>query len=98
MERAGGCSLAQRQVPIAFLGRSRPENPPLVLGDWHVVDACLAANHQPVLVELPELVAVAPPPLAVGVAALVLVANGDPVLFEAPKALSKRVIELPLPL
>jgi hypothetical protein len=42
-------------------------NSPLVLFDLVVVDAGVPAAHQAVLVELPMLVAVASPPLAVGV-------------------------------
>src|SRR5205823_8385914 len=49
-------------------------------------------------VELPVLASVAPPPLAVGVVALVLEAHGDPVVREAPELLAQPVVELARPL
>jgi hypothetical protein len=55
-----------------------------VLVDPDVVDAGLAAGHQPVLVELPQLLAVAAPPLTVTVVAFVLEADGDPVVGPGP--------------
>ena len=47
-----------------------PKMPSLALVDSHVVDAGLAAGHQSVLVELPQLMAVASPPLTVEVVGL----------------------------
>src|SRR5579875_2506445 len=81
----------------ALVLRPGAEVPPLGFGDGHVVDAGLTAAHQPVVVELPQLVAVAAEPLAVAVMALVLEADVDPVLPEAPQALAQHVIELALP-
>jgi hypothetical protein len=51
-----------------------------------------------VLVELPQLVAVRPPPLPVGVPALVLEADGDAVAVEGPQVLAQRVLVLARPL
>jgi hypothetical protein len=50
------------------------------------------------LVELPVLVAVAAPPLSVGVARLVLEADGDAVVGEGPQLLAQAVVEFALPL
>jgi len=66
--------------------------------DRDVVDARLAAAHVPLVVELPLLVPVAAPPLAGGVAGLVLEAHGDAVAGERPQVLAQRVVELALPL
>jgi hypothetical protein len=83
-------------VPLVL--RSRAEPSPVVLVDGNVVDAGLAPPHQAVLVELPQLVAVAAVPLVAVVVPLVLEADGDAVLAEVPQALAQRVVELLLPL
>src|SRR5690348_11656982 len=62
------------------------------------LDARLAPSHEPVLIELPQLVAVAAPPLAVAVMALVLEAHRDPVVVKGPQALAQRILQLALPL
>src|SRR3954451_5452845 len=90
-------SLQRQQHPVLGL-RPRPEDAPLVRGDRHVVDAGLAAAHVALLVELPLLVAVGAPPLAVGVERLVLEAHRDPVARERPQVLAQRVLALALPL
>src|SRR5947209_8026485 len=77
--------------------RPRAEDASVLFSNPNVVDARLAANHQPVLVEFPQLVAVASPPLAVTVMALVLEAHGDPVFVKAPQVLAQGVIQLTLP-
>src|SRR5215212_507083 len=83
----------------AMLGfGARAEDAAIGLVDGHVVDACLAASHVSLVVELPLLVAVAAPPLPRGVPALVLETNGDPVTRERPQVLPKRVFELAIPL
>jgi hypothetical protein len=51
-----------------------------------------------VLVELPELVAVAAPPLAVYVMRLILEPGRDPVPPEGPQVLAQRVVEFAVPL
>jgi hypothetical protein len=65
--------------------------------DAGVVDAGFAAPHQPVLVELPQLIAVTAIPTAVGVVPLVLEADGDAIAGEGPQTLSERVVEFALP-
>src|SRR2546422_441293 len=74
------------------------EDAALGLLDRDVVDAGLAAAHQAVLVELPQLVAVAAPPAARGVVAFVLEPDRDPVPVEGPQVLAQRVVELAVPL
>src|SRR5581483_11528612 len=71
---------------------------PLVLLDAVVVDARVAPAHVAALVELPVLVAVAPPPAAVAVSRLVLEPDRDAVVGEAPQLLLQPVVELPGPL
>src|SRR4051812_2377257 len=83
--------------PALVLGPGA-EDAPVALLDRDVVDARLAAAHVALVVELPLLVAVAAPPLARGVAALVLEAHGDPVGGERPQVLAQRVVLLALPL
>jgi len=46
-----------RQRDAVLIGRAGTEYPPLRLGDPHVVDARLAATHQPFGGELPQLLA-----------------------------------------
>src|SRR4051794_139268 len=76
----------------------RSEDGAAGLGDPQVVDAGFAAGHQAVGVELPEFVAVAAPPLAGGVAPLVLEGHGDPVVCEGPQLLAERVVVFLVPL
>src|SRR3954463_8381013 len=91
-------SSAERQSG-ALLGLGAwPEDAALALVDPHIVDACLAATHGALAVELPLLVAIASPPLAGGVPTLVLEAHGDPVVRERPEVLAKRIVDLALPL
>src|SRR6478672_969059 len=81
-------SLTQRRLRCAVLVRSRAEDAPLGLVDPQVVDARLSSAHQAMLVELPQLVAVASPPLALAIVTLVLEAHRDAAVFEAPQVLS----------
>src|SRR3954463_11493147 len=83
--------------PALVLGPGA-EDAPVALLDRDVVDARLAAAHVALVVELPLLVAVAAPPLARGVAALVLEAHGDAIAGERPQVLAQRVVALALPL
>ena len=53
---------------------------------------------RPLFVELPQFVAVAAMPAAVGVVPLVLEPHGDPVVGEGPQGLDQPVIEFALPL
>src|SRR5690348_16558513 len=75
-----------------------PEEPAIGLGDGDVVDAGLAAPHQAPFVELPQLVAVAAMPEAVGVVPLVLESYADPVVCEGPQVLHEPIVELAGPL
>src|SRR4051794_30808243 len=77
---------------------ARAEDAAIGLVDQDVVDACLAASHIPLIVELPLLVAVAAPPLPRLVPALVLKAHRDSIIRERPEVLSERVFELAIPL
>jgi hypothetical protein len=81
-----------------LLRGARAEDAPLRLVDRHVVDARLAPAHEAVVVELPQLVAVAAEPLAGRVVAFVLEAHRDPVPGERPEALAEGVVELSFPL
>jgi hypothetical protein len=82
----------------AFAGRPGAEVPPAGFGDRHVVDTGLATAHQPAVIELPQLVAVAAEPLTVPVVTFVLEADRDSVLPKAPQALAQNIIELAFPL
>src|SRR5215469_18318777 len=87
-----------RELDPALPGRAGAEDTALGLLDRDVVDAGLATAHQAVLVELPQLVAVAAPPLALRVVGLVLEPDRDPVLPEGPQVLAQGVVELAVPL
>src|SRR4051812_27435950 len=71
--------LLERELDAALVLGAGAEDPALRLVDGHVVDAGLPAAHVAVVVELPQLVAVAAEPLAGGVVALVLEAHRDAV-------------------
>src|SRR5579859_7816597 len=90
--------LAERELDAALAGRPGAEDPSLRLLDRDVVDAGLPPAHQAVLVELPQLVAVAAPPLTLHVVGLVLEPDGDPVRPEGPQVLAQRVVQLAVPL
>src|SRR5262249_60584094 len=62
-----------------------------------VVEAGPGAAHPTGRVDLPQFVAVGPPPLPRRVVGLVLEADGDAVLPERPEVLAQRVIEFALP-
>src|SRR5215204_4616173 len=63
-----------------------------------IVDRGVAAAHQAVLVELPQLITVTSPPLPLHVVALVLEPYRDAVICEAPEVLFESVVELASPL
>src|SRR4029077_16794555 len=76
----------------------RPVIFPLAFLDRKIVDAGDAQAHQPLLVELPVLVAVAAEPVAAIVVPLVGEAYRDAVLAERPDLLDQPVVELSRPL
>src|SRR6266700_8186543 len=90
--------LLERELYAALAGRAGAEDAALGLLDRDVVDARLPAAHQAVLVELPQLIAVAAPPPAIRVMGLVLEPDRDPVLAERPQVLAQGVVELAVPL
>src|SRR6516165_9673651 len=96
-ERVAWRSMQWEGLAPFFLGAG-PEDAPLALVDGHVVDARLTAPHQPLLVELPQFVAVAAVPLTGGVVRLVLEPDGDPVAVERPHVLAQRVVQFAAPL
>src|SRR5271163_313570 len=87
----------QWKVPAVLRRQPWAEVSPLGLVDRDVVDAGLSSAHQAGLVELPQFIAVAAPPLAGGVSALVLEPDGDVVVVKTPQALAQRIVELALP-
>src|SRR6202012_2974874 len=91
------CSLLERNEGVIAVGPGA-ENAALGLADPPVVDAGLTAGHQAGLIELPQFVAVAAPPLAVAVMAFVLEPDGDAVGLERPQFLAQGVVQLPFPL
>lgn len=72
--------------------------PPLGLGDAHVVPAHLALAHEAVGGEGPVLEAVGAPPPALGVVPLVPELHGDAVVAEGEELLAQPVRALALPL
>ena len=77
---------------------SAPAELALGLVDLVVVDRGVPLLHQAVLVELPRLIPVTSPSSPLGVVALVLEADRDAVLREAPEVLLQPVVQLALPL
>src|SRR5215472_12813389 len=96
-----GCLLkseiAQRWV-IVGTATQRPVILAFALLDWQVIDAGDAQVHQPMLIELPVLVAIAAEPIAAIVVPLVGEANRDSVLEECPNLLDQAVVKLAIPL
>src|SRR5262245_41060491 len=76
----------------------RPEILALALLERQVVDAGDAPAHEPVLVELPVLVAVAAEPVAAVVAPLIGEAHGDAVVAIGPQLLDQAIVEFAIPL
>ena len=66
--------------------------------DWRVIDAGDAQVHQPMLTELPVLVAIAAEAIAALVVPLVGEANRDSVLAERANLLDQAVVKLAIPL
>src|SRR6516162_1229866 len=84
-----------------MIGGPAPQRPVILafaFFDWQLVDAGDAQAHQPVLIELPVLVAIAAKPIAAIVVPFVGEANRDSVLAERPNLLDQAVIELAIPL
>src|SRR5499427_3804778 len=77
----------QRPVILAF-----------ALFDWQVINAGDPQTHQPVLIELPVLVAIAAKPVAAIIMPFVGEANRDSVLAECPNFLDQAVVKLAIPL
>src|SRR5215510_6085265 len=86
----------KRRPPLGVWPRA--EDAPLGLADRNVINAGLPASHEAIIVELPQLVAVAAIPLATDVMALVLEPDRDPVAMERPHVLAQGVVKLPAPL
>src|SRR5262245_30946334 len=78
--------------------RSGPEELAFGFENAHVVNARFSATHQAVLVELPQLVAVAAMPLAAGIMPLVLEPHRDPVVGKGPQILHEPIVEFAIPL
>eukprot|EP00968_Pinguiococcus_pyrenoidosus_P005873 scaffold385_cov305-Pinguiococcus_pyrenoidosus.AAC.20 len=66
-----------------------PQELPVRLEDGEVVDAGLPPLHQPILVELPILIAVGSEPVVLCVAVLVLEAHGNAVVPKGPLHIRK---------
>ena len=81
-----------------FVPGTRAEIAALGLGDGEVVDAGFSSTHQAVVVEFPELVAIAAVPLAGGIVPFILEPHRHPVAAKSPQALPKCVVEFTFPL
>src|SRR5215470_641384 len=91
---------AERAQTRVIVGPAPKRPTILALGvlDRQIVDACNAHLHQPLLIELPVLVAVGTVVLAAVVVPLVSEAHRDPVAGKRPQLLDQPVIELAGPL
>src|SRR5215813_10663435 len=67
-------------------------------GNWEIVDARYPASHEPLIIELPVLVAVRPEPVARVVVPLVSKTHGDAVALTSPEFLDQSVVQLLGPL
>src|SRR5207253_8419822 len=76
----------------------RPEVLALGLADRQVVDARMAAPHEPVAVEFPVFVSVRAEPVTAVVVPLVREANGDAIAAHGPELFDETVVQLFAPL
>jgi hypothetical protein len=85
---------------IVFAARSgcRPTELALAFLDDHVIDAGLSTPHQTLFVKLPEFVAISSEPLPVCVVVLVLKADSDSILGEAPQGFGEPIVKFLFPL
>src|SRR4029077_12775912 len=88
-----------RDAGVVRRSRARrgPEKLALAFGNGNVVDSGFPPSHQAVVVEFPELVAVAAEPLARVVVPFVLEAHRDAALAEGPKFLHQPIVKFPSP-
>src|SRR5258708_5242305 len=89
---------AQGQEQAFFGFPPRAEDAPTPRIYRQIVDAGLTPAHQAVLVELPQLVTIAAPPLARFVVALVLESDSNTISAETPQLLAERVVQFAQPL
>src|SRR5215467_4996399 len=75
-----------------------PSECPVILtihgGNWEIVDARDPASHEPLIIELPVLVAIRAEPVTRVVVPLVGKTNSDPVALMSPELLDQPVVEL----
>lgn len=71
--------------------------PAFVVLNANIVDARFPTPHQSLLIKFPQFVAIGAMPLPGVVVVLVLKANGDPVVGEAPQRFREPVVVFPLP-
>lgn len=64
---------------------SRPKELAITFDNRNVIDARLAAPHQAVLIEFPQVVTVTAMPVAASVVPLVLKSHRNPVVGECPQ-------------
>src|ERR1700730_3564583 len=77
--------------------RTAPERPvifALRLLDWPIVDGSKPQAHQPVLIELPILIAIRAKPIPGVIAPFIAKAHGDTVSLERPKLLDQPIVQL----
>src|SRR5260370_42625279 len=66
----------------------------LRLLDWQIVDGSKPQAHQPVLIELPILIAIRAEPIPGVIVPFVGKAHGDTVSFERPKFFDQSIVQL----
>src|SRR5713226_5379553 len=66
----------------------------LRLLDWQIVDGSKPQAHQPVLIELPILIAIRAEPIPGAIVPFVSKAHGDTVSFERPKFFDQPIVQL----
>src|ERR1700720_2928467 len=66
----------------------------LRLLDWQIVDGSKPQAHQPVLIELPILIAVRAKPIAGVIVPFIGKARGDAVSLERPKLFNQPIVQL----
>ena len=71
---------------------------PIGFDDRQVGNACDAALHKPVFVQLPILVPVRTEPVSITVVTFLGEAHCDSVVRKGPEFLDQPIVELPLPL
>jgi hypothetical protein len=85
-------------VAVRAADASIPREQPFTFANREVVDAGVAGEHQPGVIEFPVVVSIRPEPVAFGVMPFIGKTNRDACARERPEFLDQAVLRFVLPL